>query len=503
MNQIKAGAVLNYVIIGLNILTGLLYTPYMLHCLGQNEYGLYSIVASVIAYLTLLDFGFGSAITRYSARTIATGIKAEEWRLYGMFISAYTLIGILVSIVGVVLYFNIDNMFDRTMTDDEIEQAKIMMGLMVLNLAATFPLSVFGSIVNAYEKFVFQRVINIARIILSTLTLVFVLSIGYKAVAMVVIQTIFSIGTLIANWLYCKYRLKIKIIFRDFNYILLKEIIFFSWWNFVGAIVDRLYWNTGQFILGIYCGTVAVAIYSVAFTLFHLYLSMSTALNSVLLPRITVLATDKNNDKHISDLFIKTGRLQFCVLCLILCGFILFGKAFIQLWAGQDYEQSFFVALLFFVATFVPLIQNVGLSVIMARGKLKFRSMTYFVISIVTVLGEILVAQQYGVLGCAWAIAIAHIIGQWIIMNLYYKNCQHIEIGMFWKNIFQMIKAPFIITSIAAVALYHLHIDSWLKLIIGIILFLCIYLPIFWKSSMNGYEKSLVLGCIRKLQFIK
>ena len=40
MNQVKAGAILNYVIIGLNTLLGLLYTPYMLHMLGQNEYGL-------------------------------------------------------------------------------------------------------------------------------------------------------------------------------------------------------------------------------------------------------------------------------------------------------------------------------------------------------------------------------------------------------------------------------------------------------------------------------
>lgn len=60
MNQLKAGAVLNYVIVCLNIVTGLLYTPFMLRCLGQNEYGLYSLVASVIAYLTLLDLGFGS-----------------------------------------------------------------------------------------------------------------------------------------------------------------------------------------------------------------------------------------------------------------------------------------------------------------------------------------------------------------------------------------------------------------------------------------------------------
>ncbi len=68
INQLKAGAALNYVIIALNTLTGLLYTPYMLRCLGQNEYGLYSLVSSVIAYLTILDFGFGNAIIRYTAK---------------------------------------------------------------------------------------------------------------------------------------------------------------------------------------------------------------------------------------------------------------------------------------------------------------------------------------------------------------------------------------------------------------------------------------------------
>lgn len=64
MNQLKAGAVLNYIIIGLNTAVGLAYTPFMLRCLGQSEYGLYSLVSSVIAYLTLLDFGFGNAIVR-------------------------------------------------------------------------------------------------------------------------------------------------------------------------------------------------------------------------------------------------------------------------------------------------------------------------------------------------------------------------------------------------------------------------------------------------------
>ena len=67
MNQLKVGALLNYVVLGLNSLIGLLYTPYMLRMMGQSEYGIYSLAASVIAYLTIMDCGFGNAIIRYTA----------------------------------------------------------------------------------------------------------------------------------------------------------------------------------------------------------------------------------------------------------------------------------------------------------------------------------------------------------------------------------------------------------------------------------------------------
>ena len=54
VNELKAGATLNYIILGLNALLGLVYTPFMLRMLGQSEYGIYSLAASVIAYLSIL-----------------------------------------------------------------------------------------------------------------------------------------------------------------------------------------------------------------------------------------------------------------------------------------------------------------------------------------------------------------------------------------------------------------------------------------------------------------
>ena len=390
MNQIKAGAILNYVIIGLNTIVGLAYTPYMLRCLGQNEYGLYSLVASIIAYLTILDFGFGNAIIRYTAKFRAEGKKQEQWEMFGMFLIVYSIIGLLALCGGLCLYFNVDALFDRTMTTSDLSQARIMMLLLTLNLAFTFPLSIFGSIISAYENFVFQRIISILRIIISTGVLIAVLAMGYKAVALIVVQTIFNLLTLIINFLYCKRKLRIRIIFGKFDWIFLKEISVYSFWIFLSAIVEKIYWGTGQFVLGASVGTFAVAIYSIAILLQQMYLQFSAAIANVLLPRITAMTTTGSDTHNISNIFISTGRIQALVLSTILAGFIVFGKQFIIIWAGQGYENSFSITLIFFISLYTPLIQNTGVTILQARNQLKFRSLSYIAISVISLVQVVL-----------------------------------------------------------------------------------------------------------------
>ena len=54
-NQIRAGAVLTYLTLFLNSVIGLIYTPFLTRMLGQGEYGLYSLVASVVGSLTISE----------------------------------------------------------------------------------------------------------------------------------------------------------------------------------------------------------------------------------------------------------------------------------------------------------------------------------------------------------------------------------------------------------------------------------------------------------------
>jgi len=499
INQIKAGAVLNYVIIGLNTLVGLLYTPFMLRSLGQNEYGLYSLVSSVIAYLTILDFGFGNAIVRYTAKLRAEGKVQEQRELFGMFLFVYSVIGIIAFLGGMGLYFNVDVLFDRTMTEADLAQAKTMMLFLTINLAFTFPLSIFGSILTAYEKFVFPRIVNIVRILLSTAVMIVLLYMGYKAVALVVVQTVFNLLTLLFNYVYAKRKLDIKIVFARFNVPFLKEISVYSFWIFLNSIMDKIYWGTGQFVLGSISGTVAVAVFSVAILLENMYMTFSTSICTVLLPRITGMVASHSSFKSISDLFIRTGRIQAIVMWCILAGFVVFGRGFINLWAGNGYEQSYLITVIFFVTLFIPLIQNTGIAILQARNQMKFRSLLYLCISVLSLVMQIILGRKYGAFGCAVAIGGALLIGQGLIMNIYYAKYQYIDIRSFWRQISRLSVIPIVMMLLGIVSWKFVDYDKSYALFTGIALFTTLFIFLMSKFGMNSYERDIMLSPIRKI----
>lgn len=502
INQLKAGVVLNYVVIILNTVVGLLYTPYMLRMMGQSEYGLYSLVASVIAYLTVLDLGFGNAIVRYTAKFRAEKKTEEQYEMFGMFFLLYLVIGIIAFGIGLGLYFNVGTLFGDTMTAVELDRARIMMLLLVANLAFTFPMSIWGSIIQAYEDFVFQKSLNIFRIILNTAVMICLLHFGYKAVAMVVVQTIFNVLTLVLNFIYCRKKLNIHIYFRfkHFHWGFLKEVAIYSFWIFLNAIMDRVYWSTGQFVLGAMVGTAAVAVFAIAIQLEGMYMQFSTAISSVFLPKVTAMVATNRSRKEISDLFIRTGRIQYIVLAYILSGFIIFGRQFIELWAGADYSDAYIISLLFFIPLTVPLIQNLGITILQARNEMKFRSVLYIIIALVSLAMQIVLTRYFGGIGCAMGVSGALVVGQILIMNVYYRRRQDLDIKTFWKEISKMSIIPIVLIFSSMLVIRHFFaLDSWGKLILGIAAFSLVYIPLFFRFSMTDVERNLFISMFHKI----
>ena len=112
---------------------------------------------------------------------------------------------------------------------------------------------------------------------------------------------------MLANAFYCKTRLNIKFTFGKFDKVLFLEIVSYSVWIFLNTIMDKINWSLDQTILGIVSGTVMVSIYSIAGQLDQMYLSFSTAISNVLLPKVAKMEANKASDEEFTDIFIKTG----------------------------------------------------------------------------------------------------------------------------------------------------------------------------------------------------
>lgn len=489
--QLKGGVILSYLTLALSNIVALVYTPFMLRMMGQSEYGLYSLVASIVSYLTILDFGFGNAIIRYTAKYKAEGKIEEQYSLFGMLLGLYICIGLLSLILGYGLYMNVDYLFDKTMTTEELSKARLMILLLVFNIAITFPLSIFPSIIIAYENFIFHKLVNLARVLLQPCLMVPLLLMGYKAVGMVVLITTLNILTLSVCCWYCFYRLNVRIIFKGLHVDLFKEISVYSFYVFLTIIVDRAFWSTGQFILGVLSGTADVAIYSIVVQLCNYYMGFSIAISGMFLPKMTQLIVDGRKQNEISDMFIKVGRIQFIILLYILGGFILFGKDFVFYWAGQEYSLVYPLTIIIMIPQTIPLIQNLGISILQAQNRQRFRSWLNVLIALISVFIGYLLTKKYGIIGCAISTGSALLLGHGVILNCYYKKYIHLDIAKFWRQIFTLILPMFLICPL--VYGFSSIGSSFGLILIGVVIYSILYGIALWFVGFNSFEKELVL----------
>jgi O-antigen/teichoic acid export membrane protein len=498
-NQLKAGAALSYISMGLGYLVSIIYTPIMLRLLGQSEYGLYNLVASVVAYLGVLNFGFGSAYMRYYSRYKVQDDRKKIATLNGMFLIIFSVIGLIAVIAGTLLAMNTEVIFGSELTGVELSRAKILMMILVINLAISFPNIVFTSHITANEKFIFQKFIEMIRVVINPFVVLPVLIMGYGSVGMVVVTTLLNISIEIINAAYCVKKLKMRFSFRNFDFKLMREMTVFSSFIFINLLIDQINWNIDKFLLGRFHGTVSVAVYGLAAQLNTYYLSLSTAISSVFIPRVHRLVANSYNNTELTKLFTRIGRVQFIMLSLISSGLIFFGRPFINMWAGKNYDDSFPIILLLAIPVTIPLIQNIGIEIQRAKNMHQFRSWVYLFIAIANLAITIPLAKKYGGIGAAFGTAISLIIGNGFIMNWYNHSKVGLDMIFFWKQIMNFIP------SLIAPVIMGIFINKFFDLykLSNFLVFGIAYVIVFsismWCIGMNQYEKDLIGKPLKRL----
>ncbi|EOD00108.1 lipopolysaccharide biosynthesis protein [Caldisalinibacter kiritimatiensis] len=499
INQLKAGAALSYISMALGYIISIIYTPIMLRLLGQSEYGLYNLVVSVVSYLGLLNFGFGSAYIRYYSRYKVRNERENIAKINGMFLIIFSILGFIAVLAGMALVFNTNLVFGSQLTTQELSVAKILMTIMVINIGFSFPNVVFNSYITANEQFVFQKLLQMIKVIANPFLVLPVLLLGYGSIGMVVITTVLNISIEIANAIFCFRKLNMEFSFRQFDFSLMKEMTIFSSFVFMNMIIDQINWNVDKFILGRFHGTVFVALYGLAAQLNTYYISLSTAISSLFIPRVNKIVASFDDNHELTLLFTRVGRVQFIVLSVIWTGLIFFGQPFINMWAGPNYSESYLITLFLILPVTIPLIQNIGIEIQRAKNTHQFRSWVYFFIAIANVIITIPLSKKYAGIGAAMGTALSLIIGNIFIMNWYYHKKVGLDMIYFWKQIISFV--PSLILPILVGVLVHIYIDLYnikLFLLYGFV-YVLIFSVSMWFLGMNQYEKDLIRRPIIKL----
>lgn len=498
-NQLKGGIVLTYVTLGLGLLISLIYTPIMIRLLGQSEYGLYNLAASVISYLGILNFGFGSAYIRYYSRYKNSNDQDGIAKLNGMFLIVFLIISLLTIISGLILTIYAGIVFGNEITPQQIQTARVLMVILTINLAISFPSIVFVSYIRANERFIFQNIISLVKMVTSPFLIIPILLLGYGSIGMALVSTVLNIFANIVYILYARRRLSIRISFKTFDMSLFKEMALFSSFIFLNIVTDQINWNVDKFLIGRFHGTIPVAIYSIAALFNTQYLSLSTAISSVFVPRVHRIIYEKNTDQLLTALFIKVGRIQFIIMALILSGFIFFGKPFIFWWAGENYGMAYYIIIILTGAVTIPIIQNIGIEIQRAKNLHKFRSLTYLIIALLNIGISIPLVIVYEGIGAAIGTALALLIGNGIIMNVYYHKRVGLNIIKFWKEIFEFL--PSFVFPILFVLVYTHFVDIYTisYFLLGIISYTIIYILSVWLFGLNQFEKELISKPLRKV----
>ena len=204
VKELKKGAIFSYLLILANSFYGLFFTPYLISALGDGQYGVYKIIASLAGSITILDLGIGSTVLRYVAYFNAKNDKKNLSNFCAMaFIQTAIISAVMVAACGIV-YFCIDGLYSKSLTPDELRLAKNLFLIFIVMLVINNYEKVIFSMVAGCEHYSFANMTKLMSIILRVILLVFALMVYPNAEVILLSQIAATLVVMTAQWVHIK-----------------------------------------------------------------------------------------------------------------------------------------------------------------------------------------------------------------------------------------------------------------------------------------------------------
>lgn len=492
---------MSYFTIAFNMIAGLIYTPWMISQIGQSNYGLYTLATSLIT-MFVIDFGMSAAVTRFVSKYNAAGDQNSVNNLLGIVYKLYLLIDAFIFTVLLVVSFFLETIYSNLSSSD-LETFKILYLIVGLFSIISFPFTNLNGILTAYEQFVGLKLAELFHKAFIIAAMVIALLCGYGVLALVTVNAISGILTIIIKLLIIRRKTAVRVNFKYFDRQMLKEIFGFSVWTTVGSLAQRLIFNITPSIIAAVSATGAVgcAIFGMSNTIEGYVYTFATAINGMFMPRISKIIHDGKKETELMPLMIRIGRIQCMIIGLLVTGFIAFGRSFIiDIWNKPDFSQSYLGTVVLIIPSFFYLPMQIANTTLIVENKVKLQAYVFIVMGVLNVCLSLVLSKYFGALGASLSIFVAYMV-RTILMAVIHHKVLHLDMPKFFREVFLKISPWLLITLAAGIALEYFNpiVNKYLRFGTNGIAFVALFAALMYFFGMNTYEKNLLFGTVRKI----
>ena len=417
----------NYLVTGTELLLGIFMLPFNVAHLGQSAYGLWVLVASVTVYFSMLDLGYGVAQVRFAAKYRAAGDSNALNEIASTMFCMFSGVGLFAFALALLIAFNLDRVFP--LTPDQLRTGRIVLLFISAYVALGFPFSVFGGIVNGFQRQYLNGAVAFATAITVAAVNIIVLLSGYGLAELVAATTTVRILSYFAYALnayrvFPALRIRLKYFKRD----RLREVTGFSVFILIIDLANKLNYSTDAIVIGAFMGTSAVAIWAVAQRLIEIVQRVTDQLNAVLFPVVVDNSTVQRTDR-LQKILVQGTRLSLAMVVPLATVLGLTARPLVMVWVGPAFTES--VNVIYILSIVVALrVGNATSAVILkGSGMHKFLAFSNLSMAIGNLVLSVLLVRVYGLIGVAIGTLIPMIVISMFVV--FPAACRRVELPVF------------------------------------------------------------------------
>lgn len=482
------------------ILIAFFLSPFLVKTLGDTQYGIWTLVVALSGYMSLLDFGLSSGVTRYIANYQATNDRSSMNEVINSSLSMAFIISTLLIILSPLIANIVIQSFSLKDTSSSILHMLII--IVAFDMAVFIITGVFRGIFGGFQRF---DIINIAQLLsalIKALAFYYYLSAGHGLITMGVISVVSNL--LLVLIFYTIIQRKHSYIRFSLSFIRkekVKLMFGYSKFIFLAMLSSQILSYSGSLVVAIFFGAAAVTWFSIPFTLVEYAKQFILALTRSYIPLFSKL-DGENNTGEIYKNYLSGTKVVLIFSNLLCIGMIVFGDTFIAIWMGEYYalKAEFLIYIMFLALYFISphliayaLMQGLSIHQHYAKANL--------ILSIVSIVLSVILAKIWGLEGVALGAAIPQIIFCGFMIPYYVAKKQSYSVKTFFKEThFKTLFPTLILWGILYILKVNYEPDGYLLLIVEAFIGTIFYLLFTYFIALNKTEKILALKLVKKIQ---